>query len=805
MKRKFSYLVIIMLIGIISTYHLSSNYLYKIFIGICILIIFFEIFLKRKLKISIVVLMYLLGVFLIYINLNGNTLSNFVNKEILLEGLVLEKQENDTNINSYILRSEKIFYKDKEIKMNEKTKIKIIGETKIQIGDSIRVRTKLKEPRTNTNPKLYNYRQNLQSKKIYTISTINSYNIIEYKQNEEFIFKIKNKFRENVIELFKDNLNLENRSLMTSIVLGDYKYLSEDHITSYRALGIAHLLAVSGLHIGIISSFFIKVLSEIGIERKYTHIGAIFIIWFYSFLIGFPISTLRACIMLTLALIAKSSVEPYDPINNLFVSMFILLIINPFSIFNLSFQLSYMASFSLIFLTNYVKDIFQILDFKKIDIVQPIIAVQIGLIPIQMYYFNQISIITLFTNLLIVPLVSSGLVIAFIMILFSYIFPYVNRILGFILDIILSGERTLTELFSSIPFTSIKFRSPEIWEIVLYYFLLMIIIGKINIGNFSKNIQKIVILWSIIFILIINIIPLMDNSLYLEFIDVGQGDSILIQYKGRRYLVDTGGEVLGSFKIGENITLPYLIKQGYSSINGLFITHFHDDHCKAAPLLVRELKIGKLLASYKNEDNQIYKELKELNKNPYILKRDDKIKVGKNLTIRVISPTKDMIDRNYSENNKSLVLLLEYFDYKILLAGDMEGEVEEYLSMDNNLKNIDIIKVPHHGSTTSSGEEFLKHTNPKNAIITVGLNNLFGHPNEEVLERYRNNNTNIYRTDIDGNISVKIDKNGIDIKSFLGENKKKEINLSIYLISFINAYCIMQIYLRDKESYLIEL
>lgn len=275
----------------------------------------------------------------------------------------------------------------------------------------------------------------------------------------------------------------------------------------------------------------------------------------------------------------------------------------------------------------------------------------------------------------------------------------------------------------------------------------------------------------------INIIPLFDNALYLDFIDVGQGDSILIRYRNNNYLVDTGGEALGSFKIGENITLPYLRKHGYNYINGLFITHFHDDHSKAAPLIIEELKVGNILSSYNNKDNATYKAIEKLNRDIHILKKGDKIKLGKDLNLKVVSPTEHMITKEYSENNKSLVLLLEYLDFKILLTGDIEKEVESYLLKDDSLKNLDIIKIAHHGSITSSGEEFIQHIKPKNAIFTLGKNNLFGHPDIEVIKRYKNMNTSIYRTDEMGQIRVKISKRGIKIDPFLTEKRiKNKIN-----------------------------
>lgn len=806
MKRKLSYLTIIMIFGIINMYYLNNSYTHKAWLLICILLPLIVVLTRKKLnKLSLGMVIYLLGAFLVFINIEGSGLYKFIGEEILLEGLVLEKKEIDKGVNNFIVKSQKICYQDKELLIKEKTRIKIIGDLEVDLGDRIKFKTRLREPMKNTNPKLYNFKRNLQSEKVYTTSTIKKHDVFEHNRNKSLLFEMKNKFRERIIDLFQSGLSKDNSFLMISVILGDPTYLSDKDISSYRTLGLAHVLAVSGLHIGIVAGFSMFLLSNLGIRRKYSTFIVLLMIWSYSFLIGFPVSTLRACLMLSFTLLAKLCVEPYDSINNLFLSMLILLIINPLYIFNLGFQLSYAASLSLLLITPYLQELFYPMKIKVMEYILPILSVQLGLAPIQLYYFNEISIFAILSNLLIVPIVSLALVIGFIMVVFSFIFPLVNPILALLLDIILTGEKTITDLFLRLDILSMKLRSPDLWEVLVYYLLLLIVVGIIDISKLSKRLQKMIVIWSGVFLLGINILPVLDKSLYLEFIDVGQGDSILIRNGIDNYLVDTGGEVLGNFKVGENITLPYLRKHGYDRIRGLFISHFHEDHSKAAPLLIEELKVDNILASYVDEENEICRKIRKLARRVDLLEEGNELKLGRGLNVIVLSPNEDMISNDYSENNKSLVLLLEYLEYRILLTGDMEKEIENYFIQEKNLKDIDIIKVAHHGSRTSSTEEFLDLINPEIGVISVGRNNLFGHPEDEVIKRYEKLSTKIYRTDEDGLIKIKINKKGVEVDPYLEEVDIGPSDILVYLICLINAYIIILIYKKDRERFLIGL
>ena len=233
-------------------------------------------------------------------------------------------------------------------------------------------------------------------------------------------------------------LTEENSSLMKSILLGKYSYLDEDVIEQFRDLGLSHILAVSGLHIGIITSLFILLFAYLGFNRKVNIGFTIGIIWIYGYMIGNPPSVLRANMMFSLLLLSQLLAEPYDSVNTLFFSLFILAIVNPFWIFNIGLQLSFIATFFIIYFT----DKFNIILYSKDNaIVKPlggILSAQIGLIPILAYYFNRIPVVSLVTNLILVPIFAICLVLCIFLMFFSFISSSISHSIGILTNILLN-------------------------------------------------------------------------------------------------------------------------------------------------------------------------------------------------------------------------------------------------------------------------------------------------------------------------------------------------------------------------------
>lgn len=811
MERPFVFMTIPFIIGIILAYYFNFNIITTFIIINLFLAVYILKIVKRNGNAKMLFLIFvILGILISSYNLKGSILISNIEKNLILKGRVHELVWKDEEEAKYIVIINSIQEDLIQTKVEEKTVLKVIGNRMIEIGDEITFTGKLKLPIENTNPKLFNYRLSLLSNKIYTSITVKDYSIIKVNDiDKPFKYKIKSKFKEDVENVFDNNLNQKNSSLMKSIVLGEYSYLEEENIERYRELGLAHILAVSGVHIGIIAGFLIYLFSHLGIKRKTNVVITLSIIWFYGFLIGFPPSLLRANIMFSILFYAQILAEPYDSINSLFISMFVLLLINPMWIFNLGFQLSFSATFSIIYITPKIKAILYPYNNKIIYSLAALLSVQIGLLPIQAYYFNNISLLSIISNLIIAPILSLSLVLGGIMVGLSYLFPIANIVVGGILNFILSFQFNCIDIIYSIPFRLIKIHSPSIVEMILYYILILTIFKVINLKKLKSDAIKSIIYYLIIMVLWNSIILVNDKSIEIHFVDVGQGDCIFVRTARKDYLIDTGGSIMDSFDVGKSITLPYLQKLGVTKLDGVFITHFDDDHCKSLPLLIDNIKVENVLASYEDSSNEIYNKVVEKAIPIAILKEKDLIWLDNQTSIEILSPNKDLIDRDLSSNNLSLVFLLSYYDKEILFTGDMEKEIEIEL-VDKIENNIDMIKIPHHGSLTSSTEGLLNKVKPQIGIISVGRNNFYGHPNKEVIDRYEDLDTKLYRTDTMGMIKIKLNKEDIQINTFVKEKlsliKLLDENLLVivfYIIYYLISYILSKRYLYLEEEMII--
>ncbi len=808
MDKPFVFITAPLVIGIIFSYYFNIS-LTMIFtlIFISLIIYILNLINDNSNEIILFGIFLLLGMVLTSYNLNNSILAKNTDKNLIFNGIVDKVLWQEKNEGKYIIKVNSITGKESHTKVKEKMVLKIIGDKKAELGNQIIFAGKLKKPLENTNPMLFNYRLSLLSNKIHTTMTIKDYSIIEIKDvDKSFKHRMRTSFRNNIESLFDSNLNEENSSLMKSIILGEYSYLEEENIEKYSNLGLAHILAVSGLHIGIIAGFLIYTLSHLGVRRKLNIAVTLGVIWFYGYLIGFPPSLLRANIMLSILFYGETLRELYNSINALFFAMFILLIINPMWIFNLGFQLSFMATFAIIYFTPKIQEVFYPYNNKITYGLSGILGVQVGLLPIQAYYFNQISILSIFSNLIIAPILSLALIIGAVMIVLFYSIPMLIPFIGYILDFILSIEFYLVNILYKLPFGIIRFHSPEISEIIIYYIFILIVFGVIEVSKLSSYIKKAIIYYLVALILFNFIILFTDKSIEIQFIDVGQGDSILINTKEGSYLVDTGGSIMDSFDVGKNITLPYLQKIGINKLKGVFITHFDEDHSKSLPLLIDNIDIGNILISYEDNKSKIYNEIKENGISLIILKEDDLIWLDENTYIEVLSPNKDLINRKLEGNNLSLVFLLSYYDKEILFTGDIEKEAELQL-VDKINGNVDIIKVPHHGSNTSSTEELLNKIKPSIAIISVGRNNFYGHPRKEIIERYEKLGTKLYRTDTMGMIKVKLNREHMNIQTFIVEKLplidlvyENILDFVFYIIYYLIGYILIKINLQGEEE-----
>ena len=605
-------------------------------------------------------------------------------------------------------------YKVLLIKSKIRYKAYINKSKNINIGDYIYFDYVNVDVENQTIPNTFNYKNYLKSKNIRQLIKIKNYKKIGI--NKYYTFKGK---------FIKFVLSKKSRRYILTFLCGDKSLLDVDVKNSYLNNGINHLLSVSGFHIIFILSFIKKLLNKL-VKRENTKIFILFLFTLlYLTLSNFTVSLTRASLLYFLVYFNKR----YNiNINNIYLFLFVLfifLVFKPFLIYDVSFWYSFLISFFLI-----------INKWNFNNIVKTSIYCFLISMPLSIYFNYYINLLSvLFT------------------ILFSFIVCYVIYPLSFIAlfsnntDVVLyklsSLFETLNIRLAKLDFFRIVFGKMNIYILIVIYILILVYILK------PKRRYIFLVLFLYILVPLINKIRF---DTYIYFLDVKQGDMMLILPKGNDNLtiIDTGGLVNDKYLFSNIKTFLYSL--GITKVENLILTHGDYDHMGEAINLVENFKVEKVIFNC-GKFNDLEKEL---------------IKVLDKKHIKYYSCIKELdIDKNKlyflqtkeynNENDNSNVIYTELNGYTFMFMGDASTTTEKEILSKYNLSDIDVLKVGHHGSKTSSGEEFINEINPKYSVISVGKNNRYGHPNKEALDNL--SDSKIYRTDQDGSIMFKIKNN----------------------------------------------
>ena len=633
------------------------------------------------------------------------------------------KAQEKLIINYYVkTKEEKDYYKDN-----------------LELGDKIKVIGTFEVPSNNTIPNIFNYRKYLYNNQIYYLIAADEIKIIS--KNTNIFYYIKNM-------VIKRIENIDDTGYLKIFVLGINDDLDSDMLDSYEFNGVSHLFSISGSHIVLLTSIILFILKKISYNNKLIYFITILVVLFYLFLTSISPSILRSVIMFILMSINKCYNLKIKTLDIIFLVLVIAIVINPFYIYNVGFQFSYLISFSLILLSQKINNIRNWF-YKNIYISFICLLVSF---PISIFNFYQVNIFSIFINLILIPLVS---VIVFPLALLTFIFPFLIgtfKISIFFLEL-------LNNLFSGITIFQLTLSKPSVLLVIIYYIFIFLAIFKKRYYVFIVGL-----------IILHKCYIYFDPTFKISFLDVGQGDSIFIKfpYNKGNILIDTGGiisykkekweERSKEYSIADSKIIPYLNSLGITKLDYLILSHGDIDHMGEAINLVNGFKVDKVifnLGEYNYLELEFIKKLKK--KNILYYKNIEKLNIGNNMLYFLGDNLYD------NENDNSNVIYLNFSNIKIIFMGGAGTEVEEDILDKYDLKDIDILKVGHHGSKTSSSPKFIDEIEPKYSIISVGKNNRYGHPNDSVLDNLEY--SKIYRTDYDGSIMFQIKNNKLKIET----------------------------------------
>ena len=603
------------------------------------------------------------------------------------------------------------------------------------INDFIEINGELSIPKNNTIPNTFNYKEYLKYNKIYYLLKINDYKLIS--KNNNIFYSIKNFMYERISKT-------KNNEYLYAFVLGVSSYLDSDINSNYKINGITHLFALSGLHVSIISSIVHKLLKKFKCNEKISLIIETIFLLLLCFIASFTPSILRATILFILSSLNKIYYFFIRPVNLLYLTFIVMMIINPFYIYNLGFQLSFSITFFILLFSE---------NNNKTSVLSTSFISFLGSIPILVNNFYSINILSFINNIFFIPYVSY---IVYPFSLVVTVVPFLSKILLILTNIM----EYISKLSVNVLNINIIIPKLPIILIIIFYMLLI---------SYIKKKKKVLLVLLLCIVVINTIVKKTDNTSFLCFLDVGQGDSIVIKIKNKVIMIDTGGvetyyeeewkKKNNTFNLMEKSIIPYLNSIGIDKIDYLIITHGDYDHIGNAVYLVNNIKVGEVILN-NNYFNNLEKNLIEVLKSKSVAYRINVKSL--NIENNIIYFLNDKIYDN--ENDNSNVLYLDFYNNKVLLMGDAGTRVEKEIIKKYNLENISILKVGHHGSSTSSSKEFINTINPMYSIISVGNKNKYGHPKKTVLDIL--NDSKIYRTDKDGTIIYKYINNIVKIEKF---------------------------------------
>ncbi|HCC07899.1 MAG TPA: DNA internalization-related competence protein ComEC/Rec2 [Clostridiales bacterium] len=638
----------------------------------------------------------------------------------------------------------------------------------IYVGDSVEIKGTFYRTKEARNKGQFDENAYMKTRKIY----YKFYgDVVTYKKNPYNLDKFLNNTKQNAMNITNKLMPPKEAGLVNSMILGDKNSLDGDLKKLYSDVGISHIIAISGMHILVLCLIIYKVLSLLKVNKKVNAVISMLFLIFYALLTGGSPSAIRAVVMGCVMLFADVIGREKDNYSNISFAALVLIIYNPSVVHDIGFLLSFAAVSGIITTVPLLDKLYVCPKVIK-EILSSSVAAIIWTTPIIAYYFYEIPTYSLIANILVVPLSSILLIVSIVGMLIGIVWVGLAKIIMLVVYYILVYNEMVSTYLVNLGYAKVVTGQPNIYVIILYYVLIILIVLYFSQDKEVKEKLKeycVDVVFAIT--LIIMIIQIWPKSFNIEILDVGQGDSIVINTpKDKHVLIDGGGDINiedAQGNTGKNIVDKYMKYSGIRKLDAVFVTHPDFDHIKGVIEIVDLMKVDKLILTIgKANETELQKELINKAKDKkipiYYFKQGDFMTID-DLRITCIYPDLDVDTYAKGNNDYSLVLKVDYKEKSILFMGDISEENEKKII--NKYKNLDVdlIKVAHHGSKYATMNEFLERVRPEYAVISVGRNN-YGHPGIETLERLANHTVETYITKERGAVTVQYENEKLVVK-----------------------------------------
>jgi competence protein ComEC len=785
-------------------------------------------------------------------HLDQDHIIHFVGSEkINAEGVICENPQVSPEKTELIIFVSRILMNGQYIPVSGQVLLNVREPYPFRYGDAVRFQSRLRTPHNFSNPGGFDYERYLRFRGVLVRGFVNdTAGIIILRRAIGNPLRIRlERFRELIRKTILDTAPDTEGKIIQAMILGDQKEIPKEVMEKFNQTGTTHIIAISGFNISIVALFSLFVVRLLLKSSEYlllrwnvvmiSTLFSILIVILYTFVAGAGISVIRASVMVVIFMAAILINRERDLYNTLALAAFSILVVSPYSLFDISFQLSFVAVASLLFLMPRLaiflpqplaldsfgptrKEWFLSHLKKTLRNISLFfftsLSATLGTLPLILFYFNRLSLVTLIANMIVVPILGIiAIPFCLLIVIAVPISPLLADIIIQISVLLVRISFSLTERLASLPWSSVFVSTPTLLEIAAFYLLLISAgfwLERLKNRETRAKTRKVSFLYKVIPVLLILFFAvdgtwiflkgLQKGKLSLTAVDVGQGSAILVRLPGGlRMLVDGGGFFDESFDVGKYVLAPFLWHERISRIDIIVLTHPHPDHLQGLLFILENFHVGEVWTNGERSDSSLYHSFLQIIRDRGILmKAMSDMTPEMNISgvnIRILNPRETstahhttatslihektemgetgtlsippvLVKKRSSVsdevNEGSLVMKLSFGRRTFLLPGDIT-EISETRLLDSafDLKS-DVLFVPHHGGSRSSSVPFLEKVRPQMAVISCGFDNVFRFPHPETLKRFELLGTRVYRTDRDGAVTIVTDGNDLHSSVF---------------------------------------
>ena len=719
-------------------------------------------FQRQKLLAFLPILCFLIG----YLYMSGYTVwmdqrtAPYDGETTYIVGYVQEADQGKNNIRVRLM-TESIG----EESIRFRTELRLYDDAPtLSVGQRIALTAKLSQPTGLLNDGVFYYPDYLKSRRVFLSGSAKG-NAVEIIDPAPHGWRVwPDRIQHFVKDTAAKRLYPESAGLFSGIMLGDRSGMSGETKEAFQNSGIAHVTAVSGLHVSIILSIMMLLFYFWGNKRSRFRVVYIFGILAVVIITGATPSVVRAATMIIVFEIGWIVRRESDGLTSLAIAALLLLLWNPCVIYDAGFRLSFAATGSILLFAAPLAKLFGAQKVKGravrffLSAAAVTIAAQLGTLPISVAAFHQIPVLSVVTNILIAPLLPLILGSGILLVLCEAVFPPFGICVAFFLNFLLQLLQVITKAVAWVPFATLPFPSLPVLIVLSYFcalvFLFCVFAEKRGFVRFLS-----LSLCGVFLVSFAAVQWIQRNDVKVSFINVGQGDSALIKCGADSFMIDGGGNRY--FDIGESVLSDYLDYRGIRSLSAAVVTHYDLDHYDGVVSLMKMGRVRRLYVPKFAQDSSgkeyVLKTAKEMGVPVTGIGAGDVIPIGEHTRLLCISPASPNDKR--SENDMGIVLIAEANGRRFFFGGDISSTEEAELIHTGKLQAVDVLKADHHGSSGSNRIEFLNCISPEYVVISYGNNN-YGFPSEETLARFRKRNAEIFQTKENGTVTFRVKSNG---------------------------------------------